>query len=279
MVRIAFSSDNHLDVNRVSVEATMRQQATWLNNLQVDIYVHVGDLFNDLQKTNNYIHRLDHQLTGHAYYILGNHDMLNHAPYQTVEHPTDPQYLHHRWMDIPQNDWRIIGNNGWYDYSFSSYSNDPERITQWKKVYWLDSSIDQPMGDLERMQYVLQQVKNDLDRAEKDHKKVIFVTHFAPRHELLNKKPRFVDTPRKNYFFQMINAMMGSDRLGNLLESFGNVQMVLYGHLHRQHPVLTRHGVTYYHQAVGVKNNRINEWQAEKFIDQWQQTLRIIDLK
>lgn len=77
----------------------------------------------------------------------------------------------------------------------------------------------------------------------------------------------------------MINAMMGSDQLGELLESYQNVQMVMYGHLHRQHPALTRHGVTYYHQAVGIKNKRINEWQAPTFIEQWQRTLRIFDLK
>ena len=124
------------------------------------------------------------------------------------------------------------------------------------------------MSDLERMRLVDDQISKDLEQAALDRKRVILVTHFAPRHELLNKKPSFVDTPRKNYFYQMINAMMGSDQLGELLESYQNVQMVMYGHLHRQHPALTRHGVTYYHQAVGIKNKRINEWQAPTFIEQ-----------
>ena len=279
IVRVAFGSDNHLDVNQVSVEETLHQQAKWLNEHHVQAYIHGGDLFNDFSQTRKYMYQLEHQLTGHAYYILGNHDMLNHADYATVEHLTDPQYLHHRWIDIPQTDWRIIGNNGWYDYSFSTYANDPERVAKWKKVYWLDSSIDQPMSDLERMRLVDDQISKDLEQAALDRKRVILVTHFAPRHELLNKKPSFVDTPRKNYFYQMINAMMGSDQLGELLESYQNVQMVMYVHLHRQHPALTRHGVTYYHQAVGIKNKRINEWQAPTFIEQWQRTLRIFDLK
>lgn len=276
---VAFSSDNHLDVNQVSVEETLHQQAKCLNEHHVQAYIHGGDLFNDFRKTKQYMHQLERQLAGHAYYILGNHDMLNHADYATVEHYVDPQYIHHRWIDIPQTDWRIIGNNGWYDYSFSTYADDPERVAKWKKVYWLDSSIDQPMNDLERMQLVNNQISDDLEQAKLEQKRVILVTHFAPRHELLNKKPSFVDTPRKNYFYQMINAMMGSDQLGELVESYPNVQMVMYGHLHRQHPTLTRHGVTYYHKAVGVKNKRLNEWQAPTFIKQWQQTLRIIDLK
>ena len=278
-MRVAFSSDNHLDVNQVSVEETLRQQAKWLNEHHVQAYIHGGDLFNDFSKTKHCMHQLEHKLTGHAYYILGNHDMLNHADYATVENLTDAQYLHHRWFDIPRTDWRIIGNNGWYDYSFSTYADDPERVAKWKKVYWLDSSIDQPVNDLERMQLVNNQIYDDLEQAKLEQKRIILVTHFAPRHELLNKKPSFVDNPRKNYFYQMINAMMGSDQLGELLESYQNVQMVMYGHLHRQHPTLTRHGVTYYHQAVGVNNKRINEWQAPTFIKQWQQTLRIVDLK
>lgn len=128
------------------------------------------------------------------------------------------------------------------------------------------------------MERVCQQVQQDLVQAKTDHKQVILVTHFAPRHELLNAKPRSVDTPRKNYFYQMINAMMGSDHLGEIVEAAPNVRMVMYGHLHRQHPALTRQGVTYYHQAVGVKNKRMNEWQAPTFIQQWKQTLRIMDL-
>ena len=50
-MRVAFSSDNHLDVNQVSVEETLRQQAKWLNEQHVQAYIHGGDLFNDFSKT------------------------------------------------------------------------------------------------------------------------------------------------------------------------------------------------------------------------------------
>ena len=35
IVRVAFGSDNHLDVNQVSVEETLHQQAKWLNEHHV----------------------------------------------------------------------------------------------------------------------------------------------------------------------------------------------------------------------------------------------------
>jgi putative phosphoesterase len=172
----------------------------------------------------------------------------------------------------------VIGNNGWYDYSFSKYADQPQRVTRWKRVYWLDSVIDLPGDDREQMDRVLEQVRAQLVAAQQGHKRVILLTHFAPRHELLAPKPAAVDTPRREYFYQMINAMMGSDRLGRLLEKSGNVYYACYGHLHGIHPSLTRGLVTYLNQAVGVRNKRINEWQQSNFLAQWQSRLRIMDL-
>lgn len=279
MVKVAFSSDNHLDVNRVNIDQVLHAQAAFLNANHIDIYIHAGDLFNNWTKTKSYIQRLDNLILGHAYYIAGNHDMLNHVPYNEVENNQDPRYLHNRYLDLPGTNWRIVGNNGWYDYSFSEFTDKPDKVVRWKRVYWLDSSINQPISDQERMNLVLQQVNHQLTIAKEQNKRVIFVTHFAPRHELLAPKPVQVNTDRKNYFYQMINAMMGSNRLGTLLESFSNVEKVIYGHLHRCHNTITRNGVAYLHQAVGVRNKRSDEWQAPTFIDQWKRTIRVIDLK
>lgn len=279
-MKIAVSSDNHLDVNRIDVEKALNFQSDWLLGHDISYYFFDGDLFNDFQQTCNYFFRM-RQLLGPraaAYFIAGNHDMLKNAPHQLVEHCPDPGYLHQHFVDLPGTRWRVIGNNGWYDYSFSSYTNQPRRVAQWKNAYWLDSAIDQPFDDQQQMANVLQQVKKQLDDARQAGKQVIFLTHFAPRAELLSPQPSFVSSPRQQYFYQMFRAMMGSSKLGDLLEQSGIVKLVFYGHLHGQHPVITRHGVSYYNQAVGVRNKRSNEWQANNFFDQWRQTLKIIEL-
>lgn len=282
MVRIAISSDNHLDVNQVNPAETLKEQSTWLLKQHVDYYFFVGDLFNHFSKTRRYFAYLQNRLAGKVkvYYIAGNHDMLNDAPATLIDKlPDDPRYIHNRYVDLANTNWRMIGNNGWYDYSFSTYVNQPEGVRRWKNVYWLDSSIDQPLTDQEQMALVLKQVRIQLRRAQQAHKKVLFLTHFAPRHELLGPKPAVIKTARQERFYQMINAMMGSDHLGEVLEASPEVYDVFYGHLHGQHPAVHRGHVTYFHQAVGVKNKRLNEWQASTFIDQWRQTLRIMDLK
>lgn len=280
MVRIAISSDNHLDVNQVDPAAALTMQAAYLRDHGVQYYFYGGDLFNDFTRTRRYMAALRERLatTTRVYYIAGNHDLLQHAPAALVEGMDDPGYLHDRYVDLPGTDWRVVGNNGWYDYSFSTYRNDLAAVRQWKRVYWLDSEIDQPGSDQERLTTVLDQVKSQLALSRQAGKLVLFLTHFAPRHELLAPHPAAIHTARQERFYQMINAMMGSDRLGDLLEGAGNVAEVFYGHLHGHHPPLTRHGVTYLNQAVGVRNKRINEWQAADFAAQWQNRLRIIDL-
>lgn len=280
MVRIAISSDNHLDVNQVDPAAALAMQAQYLQDHGIQYYFYAGDLFNDFDQTRQYMVDLQRRLTSRVrvYYIAGNHDLLQHAPYDLTEHLDDPGYLHRRYVDLPGTNWRMIGNNGWYDYTFSAYYDDPTAVQQWKRVYWLDSEIDQPGDDQERMDNVLSQVTSQLATAKEAGKRVLFLTHFAPRHELLAPRPAAVSTPRRERFYQMINAMMGSDRLGSLLESTGNVRYVFYGHLHGIHPPLERNGVTYLNQAVGVRNKRINEWQRDDFTAQWQGSLRIMDL-
>lgn len=280
MVRIAVSSDNHLDVNQVDPAAALAMQAQYLQDHGVQYYFYAGDLFNDFTQTQQYMTDLQRRLANQVqvYYIAGNHDLLQHAPYDQIEHLSVPGYLHRRYVDLPGTNWRMIGNNGWYDYTFSTYRNDLAAVRQWKRVYWLDSEIDQPGDDQERMANVLGQVTAQLTAAKDAGKQVLFLTHFAPRCELLAPRPAAVNTPRRERFYQMITAMMGSDRLGDLLESAENVKYAFYGHLHGIHPPLEHNGVTYLNQAVGVRNKRINEWQRDDFTAQWQGSLRIMDL-
>ena len=279
-IKIAISSDNHLDVNQVNSDQALTFQSSWLKENKVDYYLFGGDLFNDFAKTERYFNELQ-ELTPETkiFYILGNHDMLNNISFDEIEHLRSPLYIHNCSIDIPNTNWRIIGNNGWYDYSFSKYADQTEKVQTQKKVYWLDSSIDQPIDDQERMKNVLDQVKVQLSLAKAAGKKVIFLTHFAPRHELLAPKPAAVNTPRKERFYQMINAMMGSDQLSNLLEDSGIVKYAFYGHLHGIHPPLKRNNTIYYNQAVGVNNKRINEWQRDNFFDQWVATIQSINVR
>lgn len=274
-MKLVVSSDNHLDINKVDVSDTLIKQANYLNHIQADYYLFAGDMFNDFAKTKNYLEALNKQISGQVFFVAGNHDMLKNITFTQLETHPSPLYLHNQYYDFPRSNWRLIANNGWYDYSFAPNLTTDE-ISRWKKAYWVDSTINQPFSDLDRMQLVLSQVDQQLKLAQTANKQVIFLTHFVPHQSLLWPRPATFSKPRYERVFEMVNALLGSQNLGKLLASYPNVDYVFYGHVHGKHPNLTTNTLTYLHQAVGIK--RRHEWVKDSFIQQWLTSLQIVDI-
>ena len=113
MVKIAVSSDNHFDINKVDLTPTIQAQAAFLTDQSVDDYLIAGDLFNDFTKSAAYVKQLSDQLpTTKVYFIAGNHDMIRGVSYDQLEHGKWPGYLNDQFVDIPETNYRIIGLNG-----------------------------------------------------------------------------------------------------------------------------------------------------------------------
>lgn len=101
-MKIAISSDNHLDVNRQDPDEIVSLQANYLNKQNVEYYLFAGDMFNDFQKTKNYLEKLNTLITGKAYFIAGNHDMLKNITFEELEsNNISDFYLHNTYIDIP----------------------------------------------------------------------------------------------------------------------------------------------------------------------------------
>ena len=94
-------------------------------------------MFNDFLKTKSYLEELNDLIAGQVFFIAGNHDMLKNVTFSQLESPLSPCYLHNQAYDFPNSAWRLIANNGWYDYSFSPQL-DVEEVARWKKAYWVD---------------------------------------------------------------------------------------------------------------------------------------------
>ncbi|AMV60153.1 metallophosphoesterase [Pediococcus damnosus] len=273
-MKIAVTSDNHFDVNRLDVDEMIKRQAEYLASKEVGIYLIAGDLFNDFEKSLNYVHRLQTELRSQTVvkFIAGNHDMVKGVTFSELESALDDSYMHNQFLDVPGTNWRVIGNNGWYDYSFADNVSGKTvaDFETWKRAYWIDSSIQQPMTDTERMDLVLDESTKQLKMAEKAQKRVLYYTHFVPRRDYIRYAP-------EGNLWNMANAYMGSERLGKLLEQFGT-EIVVFGHMHI-HPKPKKFAKTvYYNQAVGYHNKRINEWQHETFLEEWQARLACFEL-
>lgn len=269
-MKVALISDLHLDINQQDPLVTAQQQAAFLRQHNVGIYLIAGDISNDFAKSLAFVTTLQKLLApAKVRFIAGNHDMLHHITYAGLESSQTPVYLHRGTLDVPETNWRIIGNNGWYDYQFADNLTNRSFPT-WKRAYWIDASLEQPQSDPERMDRVLTQVRQQLIRAQEADKRVLLLTHFVPRRDYI----RYTDDDR---FWNMANAMMGSPRLGKLVEEY-SVSDVLFGHSHHRFSPETFGPTTYFNQAVGYHNRRLDEWSQPDFFTEWQRQLRILTL-
>nr|WP_225350738.1 phosphohydrolase [Lacticaseibacillus camelliae] len=182
MVKLAFSVDNHFDVNHIDAQVAVAKIAGYLLANHYQVYVNAGDSFNDFTMTLWFYQQLQ-AAVGNAVtirYLAGNHDLVKNVSYQTAQSAVSPLYLHEKALAVPGTDTVIIGNNGWYDYSLApaALQASGADFAQWKRAYWIDSAIDQPVSDQERMARVLATTQQALGAAA--GRRVIYVTHFVP---------------------------------------------------------------------------------------------------
>lgn len=268
-MRVAISSDNHLDVNKLDSAEILKMQADYLLNEKIDIYLIAGDLFNDFEKSLAYVRKLQ-ELVGSGMlvrFIAGNHDMARGISFDELESPVDELYLHNQSLGIPGTNWQIIGNNGWYDYRFAE-GVEPERVASFRRNLYFDRQIKQPMTDIERTDLVLKQIGNLLDKSHQEQKQVLFFTHFAPIGD-------DIMYPKNDARWALVNGIMGSPRTGDLIEQYPNVQNVYYGHMHISAPVRQHQQVAYYNPSVGYNRRRLKEWTQETFMATWIDKLAI----
>ncbi|GHP12587.1 phosphoesterase [Lentilactobacillus fungorum] len=272
MPKIIASSDNHLDINKINVNQVISQQARYMTDQKVDYYLIAGDLFNDFDKSRKYVRSLrERAVNTNVLFIAGNHDMIRGVTYEQLETGGWPGYLNNQFVDIPNTNLRIIGINGWYDYSFATNVKRPESdFYHWKKTYWIDSQISQPMSDIERERVVLGELEKQLLEAQKLAKKVILMTHFVPNQQFI----RYTDDFR---FWNMANAMMGSIHFQQLIDKYA-VNSVIFGHSHRRYAPVKINQTWYYNGAVGYHNHHHNEWQSNDFMTEWQNQLKFIQI-
>lgn len=268
MVKIAFISDLHFDINQIDPNQTIDRIADYLTQMEVDAYLIAGDLFNDFNLSAEYISNLQNKLPKtKVRYIVGNHDLAG-VDFQTAESDANQFYLHNKFLDI--DDVRIIGNNGWYDYGFlrGDYSN--QEILKWKEAYWYDQQLDMGgLSDQERTNLVLGQISHQLLAAQQAKQKIVFMTHFVPRFDYIRRFP-------SEEKWDKVNAVLGSPRISELLD-MEYVLTTIFGHLHVKPAPLKVGNNVYYNQSLGYRNQN-SEWLSTDFLSEWHNRLQIIDL-
>ncbi len=270
-MRLAVISDLHLDINRLDVPEVARKMADYLLKEQIAVYVLAGDSFNSLAKTREFVRQLNALLSSkvRVFYLAGNHEMGDGLSFEKYEDHLSDGYLHNQSVDL--GDYRIIGNNGWYDYSFDHGQHDAATIGRFKKSFWYDRRIKQTMTDQKRSVLSQQQVKRAVNEARRAGQKPLIITHFSPDGQLVET------IPFSKSKLAILKAYLGSEAFGEQLVA-AHVPVVVSGHIHWRMPKHRIGETAFYNASLGYETKRIHEWSQKDFMTEWEKRLLILDL-
>ncbi|MGM0123027.1 hypothetical protein IGI37_000393 [Enterococcus sp. AZ194] len=223
MGRLAIISDLHVDINHFT-EIELQQLVDVLLAEHVTHLHLAGDTANRLETCQKVIQFFSGSIP--TTFIFGNHELADVTGEAMMAHFPDDHFLNERF--VPLNEKKVLlGFTGWYDYSYSTMKTT-EEIVRLKNLYWYDRLIDREFSDPEVNQLGILRLEKILKDLEEKELKVVLATHFVPKKEFI------VYQTGKYQRWNQLNAFLGSEELGQLIDRFPNVERVVFGHTHRK---------------------------------------------
>lgn len=261
-MKVLLMSDLHIDVcKKITGRSIFPSLVNHVKNHQPDLLVIAGDLTGSAFDTLHYIHLLQERTGVQVKFVPGNHDIWTrptkkdasmHA-YQSLKE--DPSSL----LDNPfvTDKYAIIGGMGWYDYSFvSDMVTDQQEIVSFKKIHWNDAKFaNWGMDDVSLCRQERDALEMQLNSYQ--NKKIIMVTHTVPYKDFTIYKPR-------DPIWNMCNAFMGSQQLGELFDRYSNIEYITFGHTHHRFGEVSFGDKTIICKPFGYPNEwKTNDVEAE----------------
>lgn len=255
-LKILVLSDLHLDVNQKgSVLDLVEMTILFIRRKRADVVLIAGDLMGEAGKTLQTIERIENETGIPVWFVPGNHDLWSSKEntwklYDRFKnHPSSlleqPRMIGEKYV--------VIGESGWYDYGFKPDYVSRGEVEKHKKKVWNDSQYTHwGMKDEEVVDIFLARIREQLDRFR--DKKVIFVNHFIPFEEYVVVKGV------KSW--DICNSFMGSPRLGELLDTYSNIEHIIFGHTHKRFGSSERNGVNVICNPLGY----LHEWKTDEFL-------------
>jgi putative phosphoesterase len=265
-MKIAVLSDIHEGINRKKTNIDiMALLNNWLDANQPDVFIISGDMTAGPEKSLNLLNQL--QQTNPQTKILfvhGNHDIYYGDSTQACDILLQfPGNLGNGPIELDDN-WVVIGDGGWYDYSFGmkDYSEEQFAIGTYDSFTWPDKTYANWLLDDQTL------TNHYVDKIEKwlqqyEGKNIIMVTHIVPFSNFVQQK----GDPSWDFF----NAMMGSQRFGELAEKY-NVKKYIFGHIHTRYHEQYK-GIEMICNPLGYYPHEWNDHSPEKEINS---TIKVI---
>jgi putative phosphoesterase len=266
-MRIAILSDIHEGLNRKKTKTDIiGVLKKWLAEHVPDVFIISGDMTAGPEKSLALLNELqNHTLKTRILFVHGNHDIYHEESdlaYQILL--GFPGNLGNGPVEL-DDEWVVIGDGGWYDYSFGieGYTKEQFQTGSFNDFRWPDKTYaNWKMPDLEVTDHYLSKLENWL--REYCGRKIILVTHFVPSSEYVSVK----GDPSWDFF----NAMMGSSRFGELAQKYG-VKKYIFGHIHTR----------YHNQNNGIEMicNPLgyypDEWERQSAEEEIFSCIKVID--
>ncbi|MDC7126578.1 MAG: metallophosphoesterase [Spirochaetales bacterium] len=265
-MRIGAISDIHIDINENYPLQDILSET--INRNKLDLLLIAGDISNNYQVSIQFVEKLKSNSGVPVYFVPGNHDLWD------LENKIDDTWkIYETFSEHPDclcgkiielDDWSIIGNPGWYDYSKGNKTyniEDFDKKTINRRV-WQDSiNVKWNKTDNEVHNIMLQNLEKQLLSC--NGKNIITVTHMLTL-------PEF-KVPESWQNWDYFNAFLGSKDYGELFKNF-NVKYSIMGHVHFRKQLI-KNKIDYRCVCLGYHK----EWKNKDVYSEVQDALSIID--
>ncbi len=268
-MKIAILSDIHLDMNTAYVgENLFDIFVQCLKDKAPDLILIAGDLSDHVSSTLKIIERVEQLLGIKVLFVPGNHDIWSKknesSLYNYELFATHASSLINRPYLLP-NDYVIIGEMGWFDYTFAAPYITVRQI-QKELQHWGDHKYTNwGCNHIALNERFLAQAEKQL--LHYPDKKIIFASHFVPYKEFLIPSNSYMD-------WDLYNAFMGSSKLGELLDRHQHIEYLVFGHTHE------RYGTTSFRKKKVICNplGYIGERSKLFFQKELEQSITMIEI-
>ncbi len=254
-MKIGVLSDIHVDINYAKGDFVTPALLGEINKRELDAVIIAGDISGDYIISASVIQTLRRETEALCLFVPGNHDIWNEF------HPRlDAWTIYNRLMEIEGNlsagyvdlddTWTVIGDLGWYDYSFGdgSFSSAELSTMQYGGREWQDhiyAKWDRSPEDMHR--YFYEKLEGQLK--ELAGRKVIMVTHMLPIDDFTVKEDH-----NQAELWKYFNAFLGSRDYGVLAERTADIRLSISGHVHyRKHS--TRNETLFLCNCLGYRTD------------------------
>ena len=228
-MKIGILSDIHVDLEHCGPQKVLEGIVAAIKKSAADVMIIAGDVANDFEITLRTLDDIEKASGVRCLFVPGNHDIWNENHpdktawdiYGALE--TFSGNLANGPVELKEG-WMIIGDLGWYDYTFGSQQYSIEEFDRMKikDRLWQDkvkAVWQKPTLDMHR--HFLTKLEKQLDDCRSSN--IILVTHVLPIVDFTVQPP--------DDMWQYLNAFLGSVQYGELALKY-SVKYAISGHVH-----------------------------------------------